>query len=339
MNVHHDLTSLFWAALFALLMLSCGQADDQNFIIDDVPKVTLQVTTLPDSVIFHLSNFARLQSQNDQLFITSFIPQNDTVIYSWNPHTQTRKGVYRLGRGPNEIGELTASSRSAVTSELFFIDVSANRLFTLSPSGQTTAMVLPAEVMLATPHEFTVTHGRFMWGAYSNIASSHAILSSLELETGSVTHLVAPRVEPGFEPHMRNHVSAIAALPNGVAYSLLGDRGVIIRDTLGQVLGSVVFGPDDDIVTFKSHPNQNQPSSAQPYISKMEYFDPYLYVLVEGRIFAVDIHTEQITYEIEIVDEKNQIVQPIMDFTISNKFIFVRSFPRVLHQGWRAVNE
>lgn len=313
--------ALFCAGIF---LIQC-----ENHQSNPLEKILVHKKEISDSIIvqkrdldFPISLFSFLQANRTGLYISSRIQVNENVLFRFQSDENHVEGVVRSGRGPKELEFLTASTKSITGDSLFFFSHATQKFIMIDENG-----VL---------HDFDIFNSNFSVMDFSFAVNKDYIAFPIDIRFGrnelitiynkesrSINTAIEMRVPIGYDPAIRNQVSAICPIPDGFAISFIGDKKIYLIDFNGEVFQEVILGESDSIEPIKKNEQNLTSSTANPYISKMEFKDRSLLILLEGEIIILDYDTMTMSKALSIFDSENLATRPI-DFSVNDSIMFVR---------------
>ncbi len=315
---------LFIVISSALLGCECHQ-NSIPLDVENVEVITVDVEAIEDLSVIRLSNFAKLQSQGSTVFLTLPRSRNDTILYKWSPDVNSIKGLFRAGRGPGEVLQVLSGARSYSDSRIFFYCSATAKFLIHNDDNRYSEMSLPHELFLFSGTEFAISGDYFAFELSAHGEKKEKLLAIYHMPTNSISYHVDIRIPFGYEPSSRNLITASAGIPEGFAFSFLGDKEVIFLDHSGKITAVVQLGENDPLPSPYILPEGVRAEGGRPYISKLEYKNGLLYILFMGEVYKLDLENLELKGKFEMRNQQGEAIKPILDFTISESIMVIRA--------------
>ncbi|NGP89404.1 hypothetical protein [Fodinibius halophilus] len=325
--------------LFFLVVLACQKSNDINSFDVSKSKATTVIANKMDiNYSFFISLYSFIQANNSGLYITPSNVINDTVLYKYPKEALNKccgdlEGIIREGRGPNELSQIFASSKSVTGDTLLFYSPNSAKYLGINNDGVVIDSLefQNSKTLMNTGNSFSYSKGYFLIPSFNRFFSSKNLFSIINTNNNTSKDIFEPRVPPGYEPAIRNQVVAMGALPNGFAVSFVGDRKIYIIGFNGEVKKQLIFGESEPIPEPFKVKNPKQAPSSKPYITKIEFYKGHILVLMDNLIWILDYPSYQTNNLLKILRDPKENSAPVIDFSITEDVIYVRMGRGGLH--------
>lgn len=271
---------------------------------------------------FPISLFSFLQANNTGLYISSRAQVDDTVLFKIiGDITNQPRGVLQSGRGPNEMEFLTSSSKSITGDSLFFFSHANYKFLMIDEAGEANDLSFSNSEFSAMEYSFAVNKNYIAFPVNIRFGKKD-LITIYNKDSHEVSTAIRVRVPIGFQPAIRNQVSAICPVPGGFAISFIGDKKIYLINFEGEVFQELILGESDKIEP-EQNSRHNLSSSGKPYLVKMEFRKGRFFVLLEGDIWVIDYGTKNVSKIVRVFDKGNVATKPT-DFSIADSTMFVR---------------
>lgn len=321
--------------LTLIIITSCISTDEnqpkiRNTVdINDVTKVIFTADKLELENDYFMSFHSFLQANESGLYVTPNNAVNDTVLFKLpsdlfgNKNSKRLRGAIREGNGPNELLNISLSTQTA-SDTLIFYSINSSAYLSIDSSGNITEKKGTPINVFSSGSSLGYNNGHFLFPSFHSVYSKDNLLTITNTALNTQVHFFEPRVPAGYEPAIRNQVFPIGSLPNGFAFSFLGDRKVYTIDFKGSIESVIVLGESDPIPEPFKISESSRPPGAKPYITKIEFFRDHLFILMDNYIWVLDYPDLELKNVFEFKKNLEDDKAPVIDFTINNDLLFLR---------------
>jgi len=318
--------------LLLIILVSCTDDKQTNKLrVGESNRKIVIASKIDVGNDFFISLYSFIQANNSGLYITPSNTINDTVLYQLKSDRvgrccQKLEGKVREGKGPKEITQIFASSKTVHSDTLLFYSPNSARYLAINNEGdliEDFSLKTPKDV-INTGNSFAYSNGYFLIPSFSVGYKTESLLTLVNFNNGKRKDFFTPRVPLGFEPAIRNEIVAMAALPNGFALSFVGDRKVYLIDLNGEIKKQLIFGKSEPIPEPYKVKDPKQGPSSKPYIIKIEYYKGNLLVLADNLIWILEFPSYQTQAVLKILRDPEEQSAPLIDFSVSEEVFYLR---------------
>ena len=320
--------NLFFILLTLFVINSCDKKI--NLPIQELDNPPLEIVTLNQqnniSVDMAMSAFSPMQANSSGLYITPSHCDNDSVLFRYKNlslNDNNARGVVAHGNSNNQAERILFSTKSVQDDTLIFYSGASAKLLTVANNGSISQMGFTNKQLSFIGYSFAYNNNHIII-SIEPLFQKNYLLSILNIRTGEVKNAFPLRVPHGYQPAERNHVSAMAAVPDGVVFAFTGDRKFYFMNYDGNILREVVLGESDPIPPPFQTEQPDTLERSPNYISKMEYEDQFLHILVDDKIWILDAENFEAVTRLEFVDPLVQETASPVDFSITNQQLFLK---------------
>lgn len=316
--------------LLPLLLLACQhKVPLEQIEFEENKRTKVTATRIDNENDIYLSSYSPLQANASGLYITPFEAVNDTVLYKYGSDTLNycclkMEGVLREGKGPSELVRVGTSTKTINGDTLLFYSSGNARYMAIDKKGNVFQPFKASLKAVNASHSFAYSNDFLLLPSFGKPFDEDHLFTLVNVNTNTQQGVFEPRVPAGYEPAIRNEAFTMGALPDGFAISFVGDRKLYTIGFNGEIKNEVIFGESDPIPKPYKITNPSQAPSARPYLTKIEYHEGHLYVLVDNDIWIVEYPSYNIKNIIRIVREPDDMIAPVTDFSITDETLFVR---------------
>tara|TARA_R110002124_G_scaffold287343_2_gene473430 strand:+ start:292 stop:1323 length:1032 start_codon:yes stop_codon:yes gene_type:complete len=313
------------------LLLSCSQFEYGNEIIDLRNSSIKEDTLISKKIKFsedelYYSNYSFMQSNNSGLYITPPTPVGGVVLYKYDlinsGDTARVTAVMKKGRGPEEMESIFLSSKT-INGDTLMFSSPGNKTFIVNQNGSLSQWEFDTRGIINFGYSFSYGEKKLLIPSFNPSQESY-LFTIYDIEEDSSYNFFTPRVPYGFEPSIRNEILGETPMPDGFAISFLGDKKVYILNFNGRVKKEIILGESDEIPKPYKINNPHESPGAIPYITKMEFYNKHLLVLLDNIIWIMEYPSFSLKKKIKLLNNKEAEISPILDFSISDKYLFSR---------------
>lgn len=317
---------------FLIFIIGCEtNKQSTNLELDLSTKEARNVSIVANKINFPdgefaYSNYSFIQANNSGLYVTTPTVNNGYVLFRYvlNPEHNTVKvdSLVRSGRGPGEIESIYMSSKTIDGDTLMFTSPS-DKMLTIDQKGDVSEWFIDSKRITNFGFSFSYSNGKLLVPSFSP-GQREYLFKIYDVNRNEVYNSFPPRVPYGYQPSVRNEILGETPLPDGFAISFLGDRKIYLLDSKGDLKREVIFGKSDKIPEPFKVSNPQEAPGAIPYITKLEFFNDHLLVLIDNVIWILEYPTFEVKSKITILGSKNVEKSPVIDFSISEKYLYSR---------------
>lgn len=227
--------------------------------------------------------------------------------------------IINAGRGPGELQFIDANAKSRNGDSLMFFSISEAKFLTFDESMK---LVLEerSPVPLNIDGNFAFS-GRAISIAQSPALNDDHIFRKFNLETRSSESFLKARVPTGYQPQIRNNLSTMALIPDGIVFSYYGDQEILFlnKNTITRALG---FGSNEPIDTWKSDPKKDG-SRSKAYILKVEYSNDHLFVLYRKELLIFSYPELKPKKRIIVLSDINDKKPSVTGFSVYEDWLYI----------------
>ncbi|MEQ9351451.1 MAG: hypothetical protein RJQ00_02600 [Vicingaceae bacterium] len=272
------------------------------------------------------SNFSFIQANKSGLYVTPAGTFEDYVLYRYeidsNVQMAKRTGIIKEGRGPNEIERISMSSK-AINGDTLLFGSAGSKTLAIDDKGFLFEWEFDTRQIPNYGYSFSYNKGKLLIPSF-NPAQTAYLFRIYDLGKDSSYFSFTPRVPYGYQPSIRNEVLGETPIPKGFAISFLGDKKVYVLNFKGEVTKEIILGESDEIPKpYKVNSPQESPG-AKPYITKMEFFNEHLLVLMDNTIWILEYPSFSLKMKIKLSINETNETSPVIDFSISDNYLFSR---------------
>jgi len=332
-----------WGAIICILFFStiliysCHKSDGEGSSIiilekheDKNVEVTAQRINTSDG--YMLSFYSFLQANKSGLYITPVDAIRDSILFEISTNDSSNhqnfshdlSGVIRKGNGPQELLNINLSTKSASGDTLFFYSTNSAAILSIDAEGTVLERKSAPKNVFTNGSAIGINNGFYLFPVFNPIVSKDNLLAIVNKNDSSIIYFYRPRVPAGYEPAIRNMVFPIGAVPNGFAFSFLGDRKFFITNFNGDLLKTVILGESDPIPDPYIINDPSDSPGATPYITKIEFFEDHLFILMENQIYILDYPDLLLSKILRIKHDGESELAPVVDFSVNSEKIFLR---------------
>ena len=322
--------NLFAILLTLFVIYSCDKKI--NLPIQELDSPPLEIVTLNQqnniSVDMAMSAFSPMQANSSGLYLTPSHCDNDSVLFRYknlspNDNNARVQGVVARGNSNYQAERILFSTKSVQDDTLIFYSGASAKLLTVANNGSISQMGFTNKQLSFIGYSFAYNNNH-LFISIEPLFQRNYLLSILNIRTGEVNNVFPLRVPHGYQPAERNHISAMAAVPDGVVFAFTGDRKFYFMNYDGIILREIVLGESDPIPSpFKTEQPDTLERSPN-YISKMEYEDQFLHILVDDKMWILNAENYEPVTRLEFVDPLIQETAFPVDFSITNQQLFLK---------------
>ncbi len=297
---------------------------------EDTVELTARQLNVTDNYMFSFYSF--LQANTSGLYITPANAIRDSILFeisakdskSYNSLSHILNGVIRKGSGPKELLDINLSTKSATGDTLFFYSANSAAFISIDNEGTVLGRKSAPKNVFTNGSAIGINKGYFLFPVFNPIVSKDNLLAIVEKDDGSMKYFFRPRVPAGYEPAIRNMVFPIGAVPNGFAFSFLGDRQIFITNFKGDILKTIILGESDPIPDPYIIDDPSGSPGATPYITKIEFFEDHLFILMENQIYIIAYPDLVLSKILRIKRKGESDLASVVDFSVNSEKIFLR---------------
>lgn len=315
-----------------------------NVDLKSSKNVVIQPEKLDIENDYFMSFHSFLQANESGLYVTPNTAVNDTVLYMLSSNIDLAnnnrlEGKIRKGNGPNELLNVSLSTKTIEGDTLIFYSSNSSSYIPIDHNGNLIKRINNPSNIYTTGSSLGYNKGYFLFPSFHGLFSKNSLLTLVNTSLDKELHFFEPRVPAGYEPSIRNEIFPISAIPDGFAFTFLGDRKIYITNFNGEILKVLKLGESDQIPEPYILQDPSKKTGAKPYITKMEFYKDYLIVLMDNQILIIDYLSDEISQILSIVINSEYEVAPVIDFTLGNNIIYLRIgreglFTLNLNQNW-----
>jgi hypothetical protein len=287
---------------------------------------TVQVFSLIQEPDFQISIRSLIQANHTDLLLTPAMTVDKSVLFSRkirdNDINSVSDTVIPFGQGPNEAVTISMSSKNAAGDTLAFLSLQGSKILFVDNSMNVSEHIFSDHMVNKTGDTFAYGNGYVGFSIEPMVGDGDLIgvynMSNRTLKSGFPL-----RVPLNMEPAIRNRVFSSAALPDGFVFAFTGDRKFYRVDYNAEVNGIYVLGESDPIEEPFNRNDANDPVPSRPHIPKMEYSNDHLHVLMDSKIWIIDLETGRSVRQLAFTDDSGGAVIPL-EFSMNNKTMFIR---------------
>lgn len=272
------------------------------------------------------SNYSFIQANNSGLYVTTPTVNNGYVLFRYilNPEDETTKvdSFVRSGRGPNEIESIYMSSKTIDGDTLMFTSPN-DKMLIIDQKGILTEWIIDSKRITNFGFSFSYNDGRLLVPSFTPGQTGY-LFKIYDVNDNVVYNSFPPRVPYGFQPAVRNEILGETPLPDGFAISFLGDRKVYILSSEGDLKREIILGESDEIPEPFKVSNPQESPGAKPYITKMEFYNEHLLVLIDNIIWIIKYPSLEVKSKIRLLKNRQVKESPVIDFSISDNYLYSR---------------
>jgi len=323
--------------ILVLLMYWVGCQKDTSFDFDYIQPgeiVSVAVDTYIQDPDFQISIRSLIQANDSGLFLTPAMPVSNTVLFNYDvktdgPDRMSGSSVFR-GQGPNEALAIYMSSKNVAGDTLAFLSINSAKMLFIDEGLNVSELFLNNQIATKTGDAFSYDNGNFGFSMEPRLGEGN-LIGVYNFQNGSFYAGFPLRVPLNMEPAIRNRVFASAAVPDGFVFAFTGDRKFYRVNYKAEITGIYVLGEDEPIGEPFRINNPKESVSSRPYITKMEYSNGYLHVMMDQKIWVIDLESRQSIAQLEFVDKSGEIIIPF-EFTMNGKMLFIRQGRDLIHK-------
>jgi len=323
--------------VMVLLMHWAGCEKDKSFEPDRIEpgeNVSVDVVTYIQDPDFQASIRSLIQANDSGLFMTPVMPVKNTVLFHYDvkndgPERMSGPSVFR-GQGPNEALDISLSAKNTAGDTLAFLSINSAKILFIDAGLNVSERFLASQILTKTGDAFSYSNGYLGFSMEPRLGEGN-LFGVYNFQNGSFYAGFPLRVPLNMEPAIRNRVFASAAVPDGFVFAFTGDRKFYRVNYKAEITGIYVLGEDEPIGEPFRINNPKESVSSRPYITKMEYSNGYLHVMMDQKIWVIDLESRQSIAQLEFVDKSGEIINPF-EFTMNGKMLFIRQGRDLIHK-------
>lgn len=316
--------------IFTCILIGCKEQQGSTSIkLKKLEKTVVIASKMDVTNDFFISLYSFLQANDSGLYITPSSIINDSVLYKY-PINEVGKccveleGTVREGRGPNELLQIYSSTKTINGDTLLFYSPNSAKYLSINNEGIIFEPFNTSGKIINTGYSFAYSKGYLLMPTFNKVFSRDYLLTMMNVNTNVQKKIFKPRVPAGYEPAIRNQIFTMGALPNGFAVSFVGDRKAYIIGFDGQIKHELIFGKSEPIPEPYKITNPRQAPASKPYLTKIEFHNGNLFVLLDNVIWILDYPSYQTKELIKILRDPEEKSAPVIDFSITDETIYVR---------------
>lgn len=322
---------LIYYIISLFIFTSCQiESDDKAIVLNKTDETNIVASKIGIEDELYISMFSFLQSNNKGLYITPPRSIDGYVLYKY-PFTKLGEccvrleGVISEGSGPNELLQINLSTKTSLGDTLIFYSINDASYLIIDEEGKINENEIEASNNLVnTGNSFAYSNGHLLLPTFFQTFNSDYLLNIINLRKSKNFNFFPPRIPPGFEPSIRNQIFPMGALPDGFAFSFLGDRKIYIVDFEGVIKYELILGESDPIPKPFKVLNPNDIPGSRPHITKIEYFQDNLFVLLDNVIWVIDYSMLEVKHMIRVLRTTTEKSAPVIDFSITDEVVYLR---------------
>ncbi|MDR9417469.1 hypothetical protein [Gracilimonas sp.] len=337
--------SLLYTVLF---LTGCANSNNDHELFEiklsesKVDKVVVSSMNMNEP--YQLSFFSLIQANNSGLVVTHTQSNSDVVLsyidqQNYSPCCVEFTPLVEKGRGPGEVTDIAASSKSFNSDTLIFYSLAEAKfiLFDRELKLINELNFFPGDVSVR--HNFTLGNGKLIISYNPQVNENNKLLKIFDLESNSGVDVIEPRVPVGYEPVIRNIAGAIGSTPNNILVALIGDREIRILDYDGSQVGTIKLGVNDPIgEPFKIN-SQKKSTRATAYISKIEHYKDHIFVLYQTELLIFDRINFLLKKRIKFYSDIEDSSLSVSDFSVGRDVLYIREgrnnlYETVINPNW-----
>jgi hypothetical protein len=288
--------------------------------------VTVQVVSFIQEPDFQISIRSLIQANHRDLLMTPAVPVDKSVLFSrqirGNDVNSASYTVIPYGQGPNEAITISMSSKNAAGDTLAFLSLQGAKILFADSSMNVSEHIFSDYVVNKAGDTFAYGNG-FIGFSIEPMVGDGDLIGVYHMSNRTLKSGFPLRVPLQMEPAIRNRVFSSAALPDGFVFAFTGDRKVYRVNYNAEVTGIFVLGESDLIEEPFNRNNANDPVSSKPHIPKMEYSNGHLHVLMDSKIWIIDLETGRSLRQLTFTEDSGDALIPL-EFSMNYKNIFIR---------------
>jgi len=309
-----------------LFNFSCKKEQKLSKIhVKNVDITKVEINKLDRSNYFPLSLYSFIQAHKNGLFITPNRAVKEHLVFKYeNSRYDTLTGVIRKGRGPNELVNVSASSKTSDNDTLLFYSSNSVRYLGIDEKGELIEPFTTTRKMVNTGYQFAYNNGYLLIPSFLKGYNEDYLFSLINVKTKNIKEFFKPRVPIGYEPAIRNRPFTIGALPDGFAIAFVGDRKIYITDFDGILSHELIFGDSEPIPEpFKINDPNDAPSS-KPFVLKVEYHSEHIFVLLDKTIWVLHYPSYTTKAQLQFKSPIEDKLLSVIGFSVNDNNIFLR---------------
>ncbi|MEO9887543.1 MAG: hypothetical protein ABJR05_08940 [Balneola sp.] len=318
--------------ILIFFLIGCNQSNDsiQSVIDLSQPKEeninTQFISKMPlDIDEFSYSNFSFIQANNSGIYVTPSTTIDGYVLYRYQISSNSTvevKGVVKEGRGPKEKERISMSSKS-ISGDTLLFGSSGSKTLVINRKGELSEWNVPTYKLPNFGYSFSYNGNKLLIPSF-NPAQSENLFGIFDIENQSINFSFPARVPYGFQPSIRNDILGETPIPGGFAVSFLGDRKVYILNYLGEIEKEIILGESDEIPRPYKVENVQESIGAKPHITKMEYFNDHLLVLMDNILWFIKMPSFEVSNRLKFHTLENEDKATVIDFSIAENYLYLR---------------
>ncbi|MDR9419401.1 MAG: hypothetical protein RI561_10575 [Gracilimonas sp.] len=319
--------SLFLIFIFGCEINNRSNISESNLKGNEISETTLVANKMKfEEGEFAYSNYSFIQANNSGLYITTPKINNGYVLFKYilntKDHTVKVDSFVRSGRGPNEIESIFMSSKTIDGDTLMFTTPS-DKMLTIDQKGLLSEWDVDTKRITNFGFSFSYSNGKLLIPSFSPIQKEY-LFKIYDVRNDEVYDSFTPRVPYGYQPSVRNEILGETPVPDGFAISFLGDRKIYILDSMGKIKKEIIIGKSDEIPQPYKVSNPQETPGAKPYITKMEFYNDHLLVLMDNVIWIIKYPSLEVKSRIRLLKNLEVSESAVIDFSISDDYLYSR---------------
>ena len=288
--------------------------------------VTVQVVSLIQEPDFQISIRSLIQANHTDLLMTPAVPVDKSVLFRrrirGNDVNSASYTVIPFGQGPNEAVTISMSSKNAAGDTLAFLSLQSAKILFVDNSMNVSEHIFSDHVVNKAGDTFAYGNG-YIGFSIEPMVGDGDLIGVYNMSNRTFKSGFPLRVPLNMEPAIRNRVFSSAALPDGFVFAFTGDRKFYRVNYNADVNGIYMLGESDPIEEPFNRNDANVPVPSRPHIPKMEYANDYLHVLMDSKIWIIDLETGRSLRQLTFTDDSGEALIPL-EFSMNYKNIFIR---------------
>ncbi|MTI88557.1 MAG: hypothetical protein FH748_11365 [Balneolaceae bacterium] len=333
-----------------LTLISCNTPNErqvETYIasLSEVDDLKQRVNLLDIQEPYLLSFFSTIQAAKGGLVLTPATSSSEIALLNLSHTDQqiccpTLSSLAVKGRGPGEVKGISSSTKSIFSDTLIFYSLIDAKFLLYNKNLRL------IDEWLFSQRKLTIS-GNFAYGNRKLIipttprSNNGYLLNIYDVGTGKSINAIPARVPTGYQPAVRNSISAIAATPEYIVLAFVGDREFQVLNYAGKLVGKIRMGKNDPIGEPFQIQNPMHAPKGTEYIPKIEYYNRHLVVLYNTKLLLFEMRDfelkKQLTFYSGGIEEE---ALKISDFSIGDGLLYLRSgrsklYKAPINQFWK----